>query len=82
MQPLWRCYHPRYGPQEISSYIHEGAMAFLKREYKIIIPFVLVPLINLNGMNLDENKIESVEIFYNEFAPKLILRRGFYDLFY
>ena len=34
---------------------------------------ILVPLINLNGMNLDEDKIESVEIFYNEFAPKLIL---------
>lgn len=28
--------------EEISSYIHEGAIAFLKREYKIIIPFVLV----------------------------------------
>ncbi len=28
--------------EEISSYIHEGAIAFLKREYKIIVPFVLV----------------------------------------
>lgn len=28
--------------EEISKYIHEGAIAFLKREYKIIIPFVLV----------------------------------------
>lgn len=27
--------------EEISKYIHEGAIAFLKREFKIIIPFVL-----------------------------------------
>ncbi len=27
--------------EEISSYIHQGAIAFLKREYKIIIPFVI-----------------------------------------
>lgn len=27
--------------EEISSYIHKGALAFLKREYKIIIPFVI-----------------------------------------
>ncbi|MDE7214155.1 MAG: sodium-translocating pyrophosphatase, partial [Anaeroplasmataceae bacterium] len=27
--------------EEISSYIHKGAIAFLKREYKIIIPFVI-----------------------------------------
>ena len=26
----------------LSSYIHEGAMAFLKREYKIIILFILI----------------------------------------
>ncbi|MDE6408566.1 MAG: sodium-translocating pyrophosphatase [Anaeroplasmataceae bacterium] len=28
--------------EEISKYIHEGAIAFLKREYMIIIPFVIV----------------------------------------
>ena len=28
--------------EEISNHIHSGAMAFLKREYKVIIPFVLV----------------------------------------
>ena len=27
--------------EEVSGYIHSGAMAFLKREYKVIIPFVL-----------------------------------------
>ena len=33
--------------EEISSYIHEGAMAFLKREYKIIAIFVLNKTINV-----------------------------------
>ena len=28
--------------EDISGYIHSGAIAFLKREYKIIIPFILV----------------------------------------
>ncbi len=28
--------------EEISKYIHQGAIAFLKREYLIIIPFVIV----------------------------------------
>ena len=28
--------------EDISGYIHSGAIAFLKREYKIIIPFVLI----------------------------------------
>ncbi len=28
--------------EEISSYIHKGALAFLKREYMVIIPFILV----------------------------------------
>lgn len=28
--------------EEISKYIHDGAIAFLKREYKIIVPFILV----------------------------------------
>lgn len=27
--------------EEVSSYIHEGALTFLKREFKVIIPFVL-----------------------------------------
>lgn len=28
--------------EEISSYIHNGALAFMKREFKIVIPFILV----------------------------------------
>lgn len=28
--------------EEISSFIHEGAMAFLKREYKVMAPFIVV----------------------------------------
>lgn len=34
----------------LSSYIHEGAMAFLKREYKIIIIFIIVVALLLGGL--------------------------------
>lgn len=34
---------------------------------------IKVPLINLNGINLTEDKIESMTIIYNDFAPKLKL---------
>lgn len=39
--------------KEISNYIHEGAMAFLTREYKALIPFVVILfLILVFGINL------------------------------
>lgn len=38
--------------EEISSYIHEGTLAFLKREYKIIFLFVLGTAILLAGLGL------------------------------
>ena len=34
----------------LSSYIHEGAMAFLKREYKIIIIFIVIVALLLTGL--------------------------------
>lgn len=34
----------------LSSYIHEGAMAFLKREYKIIVVFVVIVALLLTGL--------------------------------
>lgn len=34
----------------LSSYIHEGAMAFLKREYKIIVIFVVIVALLLTGL--------------------------------
>lgn len=37
---------------EIASDIHEGAMAFLLREYKVIIPFVVIVAIVLAGLGL------------------------------
>lgn len=36
--------------QELSSFIHEGAMAFLKREYKIIIIFAIIVAILLTAL--------------------------------
>lgn len=38
--------------RELASYIHEGAVAFLKREYKIIIVFVIVVAVVLAGLGL------------------------------
>lgn len=38
--------------QDLSSYIQEGAMAFLKREYKIIIIFVVVVAIVLTALGV------------------------------
>ncbi|EOS59349.1 V-type H(+)-translocating pyrophosphatase [Firmicutes bacterium M10-2] len=34
----------------LSSYIHEGAMAFLKREYKIIVIFIVIVALLLTGL--------------------------------
>lgn len=36
--------------RDLSSYIHEGALAFLKREYKIIVVFVIVIACLLTGL--------------------------------
>lgn len=36
--------------RDLSSYIHEGALAFLKREYKIIIIFVIIVAMLLTGL--------------------------------
>lgn len=38
--------------EEISSFIHEGAMAFLKREYKVMAPFIVVMGILLSLIGL------------------------------
>ena len=38
--------------EDISGYIHSGAIAFLKREFKIIIPFILVLAIVLGCLEL------------------------------
>ena len=35
--------------QELSGFIHEGAMAFLKREYRIIIIFIIIVTAVLGG---------------------------------
>ncbi|MBQ8037415.1 MAG: sodium/proton-translocating pyrophosphatase, partial [Proteobacteria bacterium] len=38
--------------KEISGYIHEGAMAFLKAEYKVLIVFVIIVAALLAVINL------------------------------
>lgn len=37
--------------QEIAGHIHEGAMAFLKAEYKVLIVFVIIVAVLLGGVN-------------------------------
>ena len=51
--------------EDIAGYIHSGAIAFLKREFKIIIPFILVLAV-----------VISITIYNNRAANKIKKSRG------
>lgn len=57
--------------REISTHIYEGAMAFLKREYKILILFVIIVSILLSVINTGTLRLISVSFILGAFLSAL-----------
>ncbi|THB63177.1 MAG: sodium-translocating pyrophosphatase, partial [Spirochaetaceae bacterium] len=57
--------------QKIGGYISEGAMAFLKREYRVLIPFVIIVTGFLAVANTGALRLQSVAFLMGALASGL-----------